>query len=117
MLHDAPLFLADLKLSPDAAIANAQAWIDGAMEASGLAVPFVSPPAYISMAAANYACYLLVRRKNRGGEFDSQMEEFRSEAYRMRDDFRAGITDVPGDVATRENKPLPTIVNPHKKAT
>jgi len=96
--------------SPDEAIAQAQAWMDAYLEAAGLSVPLVTAPAFIAASCANYACYLLVRRKNRAGEFTDLMEDFRNEAYRLKDDYLKGLADTPGEFATREDLPVPTVV-------
>jgi len=94
-------------------IANAQAWVDGRLEAMGLEPPLSSPPSYVKLAAANYACYLITRRPNVNGEFDSYSESFRRDALEMIDNLAAGKADIPGkNTLPKAWSGRPTAVNP-----
>ena len=94
-------------------IAAGQAWMDAYLETTGVKVPMTTVPTFIRDAVANYVCYLLVRRVNTAGEFTDLMDEFRREAYQLKDDFASGLADIPGEAHAREAMGLPTVVNPH----
>lgn len=111
LLADMDFTLPPADAEPQHAIEMAQAWLDAYLESAGLAVPLTTVPSYVSLCCANYACYLLVRRKNTVGEFSEIMNEFKTEAYRLKDDFVKGLADIPGENAIREDIGLPTVVN------
>ena len=96
------------------AILAAEGWVDGWLDAVGVDTPLSADPGQpIKSAAANYACYVLLRRKNRTGELTEAMTEFRTEAYRLRDDYRAGVIDAPGKALPKREGTMPVMVNPH----
>lgn len=116
MLHNVEHLKRGEEFDVTTQIAAAQSWIDGYLEAAGVVVPMTgSVPTFIRDAAANYTCYLLVRRVNQTGAFDGLMEEFRREAYRLKDDFATGLADIPGEAHAREEMAPPCVVNPHAK--
>lgn len=114
LLSGLPHLLTDLEQSADAVITMAQDWVDALLEADGVNVPITGTvPGYLSLACANYAAYILVRRKNATGGFDGLMDEYLGEATRMMRAFKSGDADVPGADAPRRNYPGPILVSHH----
>lgn len=98
-----------------AQIAMAETWVDARLEAAGVEVPLSSPPAYISLAAANYAAYLITRRPNTSGDFDAYSESFRRDAESLVSDFVSGKADIPGrSTLPKRRGSKPTAVNPDR---
>lgn len=98
-----------------AQIAVADAWVDGWLKAGGLELPLGTVPELVRWAAANYCCYLLTRRPNSAGQFTDQMDAFRQEAYKQRDDFLAGKASIPPTPTSnpRVYSPGAAVFNPH----
>ncbi len=92
-------------------IEAAAAWVAGWLEAAGVKLPLGAVPELVRWAAANYACYLIVRRPNTAGQFEEMMKEFRTEAYRQRDDYLAGRAQTVDGEANKRHASPPAVVN------
>lgn len=94
-------------------IAWAEAWINARLEAAGIEAPLSTPPAYLKLAAANYAAYLITRRPSVNGDFDAYSEAFRRDAIELIEDFASGKADIPGqNTLPKRYRGTPTAVNP-----
>ncbi len=94
-------------------IGMAEAWINAYLEAAGVEAPLSVAPAFVALACANYAAYLITNRPDSTGAFADYAMRFKAEAEKLLGDYLNGKAEIPGSNALpKVYGAIPTAVNP-----